>query len=296
MLFFGYASWLTEPKELISAYIDRGFGGELFGKTWAVSRLTVLLLLRITLYFTPLGLLSGIIFIFRKQKDKIPLIFLLFGGLNIALFLNGAFAHPYWLYYLTPFLIFSLAQMLNKIISPKRWRWLGILLLITNTAFSALVTGYKDQQIKKALWQNDFIDQVKPWLTEGEEIGTSWDFNEELFRYKTGQPIKILWSEEEILKNTLPKPKWHYFIFSCWANCRPQEGLEIQETLGERFRLVLREKEDRAILYDLAQPPLKNAPETITSPVLEDSSKLKKSSEIILFYRKVRDFFGVNQI
>jgi len=292
VLFFAYASLFVGPKELISAFFGRSLGSEFFGQSWALPKLIFLLLLRIIIYFTPLGLASAIYLLLKRKTDQISLVYLAFGGSNVLLFLNGAYAHPYWLYYLTPFFLFSSVSLTKKIFDQKKWPWLGIVLLITNAAFSALVIKYKDQQIKKALWQNEFIDQITPLLKPDEEIGVSWDFNEELLRYKTGHPVTILWSKKEIFKNTLEKPKWHYFIFSCWANCNPEDA-KIGETLLEKYDLALKEKENRAFLFDLTEPS-KGQPKEIYGK----KSEVEKGNTLLplLYYRKARDFLGVNQI
>jgi len=292
VLFFIYASFLVGPKEIISAYIGRNFGKELFGQHWAVLKLISLLLLRIIIYFTPLSFAAAIYLLLKRKMDKVSLVFLVFGGSNVLLFLNGAYAHPYWLYYLTPFFIFSSARLMKQICNQKSRLCLGIIFLIANLPFSALVIKYKDQQIKKALWQNEFIDQITPLLKPDEEIGVSWDFNEELLRYKTGHPVTILWSKKEIFKNTLEKPKWHYFIFSCWANCNPEDA-KIGETLLEKYDLALKEKENRAFLFDLTEPS-KGQPKEIYGK----KSEVEKGNTLLplLYYRKARDFLGVNQI
>lgn len=293
VLFFAYASLLVGPKELISAFFGRSLGSELFGQLWALPKLIFLLLLRIIIYFTPLSFASAIYLLLKRKTDKISLIYLAFGGLNVLLFLNGAYAHPYWLYYLTPFFLFSSVSLTKKIFDQKKWLWLGIILLITNTIFSVLVVRYKDQQVKKALWQNVFIDQITPLLTKDEEIGTSWDFNEELFRYKTGHPIKILWLKEEIFKDTLEEPKWHYFIFSCWANCNPKDA-KIGETLLEKYNLALKEKENRAFLLDLTKPKKGTDQREASGETM--IKKESYSSLLWQYYRKMRDWLGVNQI
>lgn len=290
-VFFVYASLLVGPKEMISAYIGRNLGSELFGQSWAVPKLVFLLFLRSIVYFTPLSFASAIYLLLRKKTDKISLIFLVFGSSNVFLFLNGAYAHPYWLYYLAPFYIFSSAQLTKQICNQKKRLWLGIILLILNIAFSSLVIRYKNQQTKKALWQNEFIDQVSPLLTQSEEIGVSWDFNEELFRYKTNRTATILWSKEEILQAT-EQTKWRYFIFSCWANCNLEDA-KIGEILGTKYKLVLKEKEGRASLFDLTQAT-KNEPKEIDGKKPE--SGRGNVSLPILYYRKVKNFLGVNQI
>lgn len=291
ILFFIYASLLVSPKEIISAYIGRNLGSELFGQPWAVPKLILLLFLRSIVYFTPLSFVSAIYLLLKRRTDKVSLIFLLFGSSNILLFLNGAYAHPYWLYYLAPFFIFSSAKLIKQICNQKNKLWLGIIFLTANLAFSCFVIKYKDQQTKKALWQNEFIDQILPFLSQNEEVGVSWDFNEELFRYKGDCLITILWSKEEIMQSANQR-KWRYFIFSCWANCNSEDA-KIGEILTEKYKLILREKENRAFLFDLTQAA-QNQPKEI-----DDKKSMVEEENVslpLLYYRMVKNFLGVNQI
>lgn len=291
VLFFVYSSLMVGPKELLQAYVGRNLGSELFGQRWAIPKLISLLLLRIIIYFTPLSFVSGAYLLLKRKVDKVSLVFLVFGSLNILLFLNGAYAHPYWLYFLTPFLIFSSARVIKQIFDRKKLAWLGVVILIVNTIFAVLVIKHKDQQTKKALWQNEFIDQVSSLLAPGEAIGVSWDFNEELFRYKTDHTVTVLWSKDEIMQTT-DQNKWRYFIFSCWANCSSNEA-KIGEILMEKYEPILREKEGRAILFDLTKTSQKQVKDISREKIQIEKMKV---SPLLLYYRKAKNFLGVNQI
>lgn len=291
ILFFTYSSWLSGPKELISAFFGRSLGGELFGKNFFSVKFILLQLIRIIVYFTPLGFISAVYFLRRKEKNKIVSVFLFFGVANVILFLNGAYAHPYWLYYLTPFFILMSANLLTAMLKNKKWFWPGVFFLIINIFFSIIIINFKDQQVKKALWQDKFIDQTAEFLSSGEEIGTSWDFNEELFRYKTGHPITILWSKDEIFSDTVESPKWRYFIFSCWANCTSEDA-KISEILINKFSIALTEKEGRAVLFDLSKPQNQTSTTNFSNNIQTPAT----SKSVLFYYRKLRDILGVNQI
>lgn len=292
-VFFVYASSLTGSQELINAYLGRGFGTELFGRPWPFLQLGLLTILRCLLYFSPLV----VTFALRRLKKGLSLIekiYLFFGLAYLLLFPNATYAHPYWLYFLAPFFILSAGREMADLSARKGLltKFCLTILLILNFVFSLVVLNFKDRQVKKALWQSSFIEQVRPLLTADTKVAVSWDFNEELFRYQANLPVKIFWSEKEILKEIIELPKFDTFIFSCWANCTSHDA-ELGKILSEKYRLVLLEKENRAFVFDLRQSATINKVREVlpTGKVME-----KKLPKVIFYYRRIRDFLGVNQI
>ncbi|MBU2577731.1 hypothetical protein KKA69_02755, partial [Patescibacteria group bacterium] len=290
-LFFIYASILVGFNDLTTAYLTRSLGSELFNFKFPLLRLLTLSLVRIIIYFSPLALFLSILYPFKEKVKKPVLVFLIFGSLNIVLFLNGAFAHPYWLYFLSPFFILTSSRMLIILSEKKKvfLKFVFVFALLVNFCFCFLVINFKDKQVKKALWQDDFINKITPLVHEN-GIGVNWDFNEELFRYKTGLPIKIYWSREEIFSD-VSENKWQYFVFSCWANCS-QKDQEIGRFLSQKYESIYSEKEGRAFLFDLEKP--KKEASSASSPNL--SSDIPPANRLIFLYRKLRDLLSVNQI
>ncbi|RJR24336.1 hypothetical protein C4578_03045 [Candidatus Microgenomates bacterium] len=292
LLFLTYVSFLVGFKELTTAYLVRSLGNEFLGKEYPFLKLFILTLIRIFIYFSPLAFLP-IFYLVKEKIKKEVFVFLVFGILNIVLFLNGTFAHPYWLYYLSPFFILTLSRS-SVILFENKKRYFRLFFCFSfalNLVFCLLVISYKDKQVKKSLWQNNFIDEITP-LIGTEKIGVNWDFNEELFRYKTGLPIKIYWSEEEI-KNDALEGKWRFFVFSCYANCSSKDR-QIGNFLSEKFEVSHIEKEGRAFLFDLYKKNEEGQGSFPNSSFNSPPSTTRKG--LTNYYRKLRDFLEVNQI
>lgn len=122
---------------------------------WPV-RLTVITILRIIVYFSPLTLL----WLKDFSKSKTLLFFFIFGCMNILVLPTVTWEINYFLFYFVPFFAFAGAHW---IVHRNRW----IILLII---WSIAVNYFKLQQIEKQVWKYDAAVEINKSLAPYETV------------------------------------------------------------------------------------------------------------------------------
>lgn len=303
LIYFYYVFLITNNSSfLISAYFGRSIWGPPFNLPNPIFSQIKILLLRFIIYFTPLSLISMIILLknnifnpksFEDLRTKTKIALLFFPSIYVLAFPNGAWEHPYWLYYFIPITIFSTAEFLYFFYtnsSTNKIKFIILLVFILNAIFSLSVFNIKRFQTTKAAWQDNFINEITSLIEKDKNIGISWDFNDDFLRYKTGKNVTILWKREKLLEYLTINPlKWNHFVFACWTNCSETDK-ELGLDLLKIFKASYVEKNGKAILLDLNN---KTDNDAKNINLFNDEAS---NNNIVNIYRQIRNKLSVEQI
>lgn len=303
MLYFIYAFLLLKHEILIQAYLNRSINGPPFNLQYPFLSMSEVFLLRMLIYFTPLGFISGIILTVKTLKEKFELkhkiivLFIIFPVLYVLLFPNGAWEHPYWLFYFIPIIIFSATDILIICYNSKLIKYILIFIIFINSIFSFSIFFFKHEQTNKALWQENFINNIKPYIAKDKTIPINWDFNDDFLRFKSDKQVVILWDKKKLLNFLIKNPyEWDHFVFSCWANCSTND-LELENKILEKFDYSYKDYKNRAYLLNL------NKIKKISIDKFENKTKTTQEkiitpneSFMIKIYRNIRNGLFLEQI
>jgi len=155
----------------------------------------------------------------------------------------------------------------------------------------------KREQVNKALWQNSFLDNIKPYIAQDKTIGINWDFNDDFLRFKTDKQVDIIWDKESLLDLLDENPKkWNHFIFSCWANCSDRD-LKLENKIIEKYYSPVKDSNRKAYLLDLHKTnPTKIYRNLNKTNIKNKSTSNSSFAPIISIYRYIRDILFLEQI
>lgn len=284
-----------------AAVVGRAVNAELFGLSFWPARLFVISIIRIILYFTPLGVLGGIWAFWGKLRVRkwhlgewVLVSLFILGILNIVFLPTASWGHSYFLFYLIPFFAYSGAQVFEKL----RGKWL--VLATGSLVMSAIGVQYLKQiQVKKQLWKYEVAKQVNEKFAQYETIGMVYfpgDVMENYFLHPS-RPIEFDklpdWVDERVY------PEVDKLVFSCAGECTEGE-LAMISKLRTVTRVI-----DYKIYENMAWLVEKNRREVVVpsekqganiSSLSASNTSITKVSLWVQLYRKIRDIIGATQI
>src|SRR3989344_4928433 len=243
-------------SDIIAAFLTRSPGQLLNLPFWPIIW-PLVIFIRLNVYFTPLFTLFSLVFLKgfretnRQNNNTVPIIFvmLFFGLTHIALFPEGSFGHPYWIYYLIPFIVFYSTFTLFKLFSSKK-----ILLavgLAVNFYFFIRVENWKIKEIQANLWRYDIAKTIEDkYLAPYETISINSNslVDPDMFAYQFNHDVLILNPKDIIKKET----NTDHYIYSCFGECLKDKNLiELLEnkkyvkekfSQGDVYTIFLKEK------------------------------------------------------
>jgi len=319
--YFTYTSSLTgEASTLSQAYLNRSFNGPPFHLPNSGLYFLKVMFLRFVVYFTPLGLLFSVLFLRKlvsdikksKLENKVFLLLFIFPLIYVLAFPNGAWEHPYWLFYFIPFVAISFTYYVSELFAKlKGWKKnILIFFLSLNLIFSFSIFQMKRVQTNKALWQGSFVNKIVKFINSDKEIGINWDFNDDFLRYKLDRDVYILWEKDHLMEYLSKNPRsWDHFVFACWANCSDQDKRYFL-SIENKYKVLWRD--ENALFIDLHQFSSSSsaaAQESTQIPsrwpqglleggtlMKDESSKKNILNQFIKLYRKLRDSLALEQI
>lgn len=211
-------------QNLYSAILNRSLGSGLFSNPFWFISWPGILLVRFLVYFNPiLFILSGLFLITiikSKKKDSlqyVTLAFFLMGALNIILFPEGSFGHPFWIYYLTPFVVFSSAYFLDSFLKQKKY-WTFGLILIFSMPYLLKIEDWKTKEILGNVWKYELAKKVKPYLKNYQTIAVNKDgiIDEDLLNYHFLQATK------QVDPNSNELKALNQYLYSCESCSNPK--------------------------------------------------------------------------
>ncbi len=220
-LFYAYLV-LGNFNNLIASILNRSVGSLLFSLSLWPLRWSLLLIIRFIIYFNPifviLSLFYLIIFVRKllvKKLDNIDLLLFAYfscGIANIILFPEGSFGHPFWIYILTPFIVFASARIiLDNLI---KFKFLVLAVLFFSIIYALRIQDWKYQQDASNLFRYILAKAVSPYLIPYDTIivnpGSYVD--SDLYAYAFYQNVKEVLAipqNQNKLKNA------NFYVFSC---------------------------------------------------------------------------------
>lgn len=225
VLFLTYSYFiLGSLQNIIDAILNRSTG-ELLGLSFWPIRWISVLLIRFVLYFNPLFFLLSIVYIYffikkllKKTLDNFDLLifaFLGYGITNILLYPEGSFGHPFWVYLLVPFLVFSCARLINERV--KKVNWLVVILFILSILFVLRIEDWKTQQILSNTFRYNLAKAVSSYLIPYDtiDINPSSYIDTDIYRYSFYQNVRYVYLP---LKSFNDLKNANYYIYAC-INC-----------------------------------------------------------------------------
>lgn len=292
---------LGDSSYLLKAFYGRTISTLPFNLPNPLVYFSSVFLIRFLIYFTPLSALGVIYFywvgfkISQSINKIVYLILGLFGVTNLILFPNGAYIHPYWAYYLIPPVIIGLLFLIKSFWAGQRaLRFFLIIAIFVHLVASGAVIYFKDQQVRKAVWQQEFVAKLGKVTTSHDRILVNWDFNTDLIRFDLHRNVDSFWQIENprlYLQNNLGR--YDYLIYSCWTNCPPQ-AVSTQDSLKANFQVVFSDPENHAQLFDLHSAVISEGNKNQNT--MRQSPTFPKQGKLTQIYKQVRDYFVLEQI
>ena len=224
-LFLSYIyHFMSGFSDISSAILIRSLG-QLVGQPFWPLRWMSILLIRMLVYFNPIFVMLGFYYLFtnifkfskvRKENRLLTVILILFafGLIHILLYPEGSFGHPYWIYYLIPFITFSSSFVLYKLLKRNKFVFITIILFVF--LFMIPVQYWKYEQIISNVWRYSLAKQVNlNFLTyESIEINSGSVIDRDLIKYAFSHDVKIINNISEINEG-----EYKHFLYSCTSNC-----------------------------------------------------------------------------
>jgi len=296
---------------LQSAVSIRTFSSELFSLSYPWVRLSLLILIRIAVYFTPISLVVLVYGLYtclknitgrivqtgRKRRMAEGHVFLLgfgvLGLVNIIFLPTATWGHAYFLFYLIPFFAFAQAIFLIKIF-PHRKTFLVFVMGIILT--SVLVQYLKVMQVKKQLWKYSVAEMINTKLDSYEPISVSnfpGDVVENYFLHPT-VPISFMLWKEWFLKD--PSQSTRFLLLTCSGDCSSGELYEMEKMKAYTVVFPYRIGYNRAWLVKRKQNGIFFEQNSNIPPPKPSQDEKDRVGPAIYWYRTVRDFLGVGQL
>jgi len=222
MFFLTYSYFiLGSLKNILDAILNRSLGGLLTLSFWPLRWISVLLI-RFVLYFNPLFVILGIIYIFdfikkalQKKLDNFDLLIFAFLGVGttqIILYPEGSFGHPFWIYLLVPFVVFATAKAINQRIKKVNI-WM-IILLILSIIFVLRIEDWKTQQDLSNVFRYNLAKTVSSYFIPYDtiDINPSSYVNADLYQYAFYQNTRSVQSPVKSLRDL---KNANYYVYSC---------------------------------------------------------------------------------
>jgi ribosomal protein L17 len=219
---------LSGLSEIAWAITVRSVGTLLSQPYWGLRWISIITL-RFVLYFNPVFVGLGFYFFIKsifmhpkssKEKELFFILLVLFGfGLiHVLLYPDGSFGHPYWIYYFIPFVVFSSAIIISKLLEARKI--ILFLTLLFSLIFMFMMQHWKFEQTKANLWRYSLAQKLEVSLVRDEKIETNLNsaVDRELFRYVFSHEVKLVDKLTQI-----DQKNYSHFVYSCSVKCNLSE-------------------------------------------------------------------------
>jgi hypothetical protein len=267
-LFFLYYSFLLTGSEafLLQGFLNRSLGTLLQQHNWGLLWIKTLTT-RLLFYFNPAFVLFSVGYFFfpvkrlNSQLFYLIISFLIFGVLHIVLYPEGSFGHPYWMYYLTPFVVFASAATIQELLVKNKA--FVYLILILSLCAVILINIWKQREIEGNLFRYHAAQEVSKYIPPYAPIfvNRSGFIDPDLFSYPFLYNVTILNNSDNVNPH---KGKW--LVYSCIGSCEKSEQIGyLKEHFSSRrilgndleiwlFDLSDSQKSEKLIMADFSQP------------------------------------------
>jgi 4-amino-4-deoxy-L-arabinose transferase-like glycosyltransferase len=301
LLYLAYIyHFMSGFSDINQAILTRSLG-QLVGQQFWFSRWVSVIILRIFLYFNPIFVALGFYYLFNNKYKllnikknslfSIVLISIGFGLIHILLYPEGSFGHPYWIYYLIPFLVFSSSIVLYKLL--KFNKLLFILIVIFTLLYSLPIQYWKYEQTKSNVWRYELAKDANHnfYNYEPIEVNEGSVIDKDLIRYVFSHETKIISKTSQI-----DEKNYGHFLYSCSVRCLASDKIfsylsntykyaSIFNIGGEAYIFDLKTKQQTGLVS------IKSS--TLSGNVVQES---KFGGKIGNIYRLLKDFLNVPQI
>lgn len=213
---------MSDLSDLSNAIFNRSLGTLTEQPLWPI-RWVLIIGLRFIIYFNPVFIFFVFYYLLsnlclKNFKKNIlfstVLIFFTFGLIHILLYPDGSFGHPYWIYYLTPFVVFSSSFISFSLFKRRRYTLFSI--FIACFIFTFLIQSWKQEQIKSNIWRYDLAQKADVNLHPYEKIlvNVNSAIDIQLLKYKFNHDVIIAGNKSEI-----DGGKYEHFLYACVSKC-----------------------------------------------------------------------------
>lgn len=280
-------------KELVDAILNRSVSSELFSLSLWPLKLFVITILRILLYFSPLALISPILFKKIKinfEQKIILFIFLVLGAENLVVLPSASWGHSFLMFYFVPFFALTSALLLNQL--SKRYLYISLLLLLI---FSFLINYLKNYQIEKQMWKYNAAVKFNKTFKLFEKIGTN-NFPGEVFAtYFNHETTQIPFNSIPDWIKGQKNFDVRFLVLPCTLVCSAGE-LDVMN-LAQKYGHLWKYQEGSSIALLVERSDIRVEDVEKKQSLIKTHSNLpEKFSKIQGMYRFLRNFISAEQI
>ncbi|KKU98419.1 MAG: Dolichyl-phosphate-mannose-protein mannosyltransferase [Candidatus Amesbacteria bacterium GW2011_GWB1_48_13] len=265
-------------SDLISAIISRSGGRLLTLPYWLVKWL-VILAVRAGVYFGPVIMAVFFVFLLKyfsfKSDWKMKFTALIggFAVINILLYPEGSFSHPYWIFYLGPFIALSTAYTLLRLYNSRQVLAVSLVLTLS-LIWAGRVEGWKTREIEANLWRWKLASSSHSVLTPYESVAVNSEalIDGDILAYSFGHASTI------VPDTASARNGFSHYLYSC-RDCVSDS--ELVKNLSRYTYSVFTAGEGTVYVFDLASDPI---PFIQASPPLSPVSPLPIQRPSLLKY------------
>lgn len=209
---------------LYEGFLNRSIGELLSRNNWVILWASTFLF-RLLFYCNPVFLFFVLFYFLRRTKiaRKSELLFIIsllgFGTVHIALYPEGSYGHPYWMYYLLPGLIFAGAFGIEYLFSKQSKLLIGLFILLFS--YSLLLQIWKTKEIEGNTFRYQLAALASPMFPTGSTIVLNRNgvIDADIFNYSFRNPTIILEPDQKIKDESL----YTGIVYSCIPSCSEED-------------------------------------------------------------------------
>lgn len=256
-MYIMYASWLESSLQfLVRGFFNRSLGEVTKQSNW-VFLWSGTFFLRFFLYFNPIFALFSLWFVFiegkgllmkRKTKNLLYLCLFFFGIVHILLYPEGSFGHPYWVYYLLPWVVLVTSEKLYWVLQKKQYFCL-LVIFIASLLYVLMINTWKMNEIYGNLFRYKLANAATNSLPSYQSVlvndNSLIDMDMLSYQFK----IK---SRKMGEKKDIPD-SYKYVLYSCWNVCG-REDKQLAELIKQFMYVQYKAKGAEMLVFFLKEP------------------------------------------
>jgi hypothetical protein len=256
-LYIVYASKLEGSSFfLFSGFFNRSLGAVTKQSNW-VFLWSGTFFLRFFLYFNPIFALFSLWFFFiegkgllmkQKTKNLLYLCLFFFGIVHILLYPEGSFGHPYWMYYLLPFIVLVTSEKLYMLLQNKKYFYLFVI-FIASLIYVLVINTWKMNEIYGNLFRYKLANAATNSLPSYQSVLVNDNSLIDLDMLSYQFKIK---SRKLGEKNDIPN-SYKYVLYSCWNICG-REDKQLAELIKQFTYVKYKAKGAEMLVFFLKEP------------------------------------------
>lgn len=210
---------------LFAGFLNRSAGAVTQSSNWVLTW-ALAILTRFFLYFNPIFLILSVYSLVNRKKFAsgdvvtIALCFLFFGLAHIILYTEGSFGHPYWTYYLLPFVVFASSAVIKRLL-PKH-KTIIALGLVFSLCYAVGLVYWKTKEVEGNVFRYELASVASSYFSAYQTIGVNRNgvIDPDIFQYSFHLPTQILEVNQDVfqIKDTAG------FVFSCFSPCNDDDS------------------------------------------------------------------------